>query len=123
MSLGPVLHLPLPIIALLLLICTININNQIYWNLLEDNFLQYAVTFKSFFFFNLFNVFLRGYLIPTFYSETVDFKVLLPVDIYLYPCLMNVIVLSVGTCLPHLLIIPWSGGCCCSSHHYLREES
>ena len=121
MSLGPVSYL-LPIVALLLLHNNY-IQPNLQRNLLEDNFLQYAVTFKSFFFFNLFNVFLRGYLIPTFYSETVDFKVLLPVDIYLYPCLMNVIVLSVGTCLPHLLIIPWSGGCCCSSHHYLREES
>ena len=58
-------------------------------------FLQYAVTFESF---SFFNVFLRGYLIPTFYSETVDFKVLLLDSGYLYPCLMNVIVLSVGTC-------------------------
>ena len=96
MSLGPVSYL-LPIVALLLLHNNY-IQPNLQRNLLEDNFLQYAVTFKSFLFFNLFNVFLRGYLIPTFYSETVDFKVLLLDSGYLYPCLMNVIVLSVGTC-------------------------
>ena len=106
MSLGPVSYL-LPIVALLLLHNNY-IQPNLQRNLLEDNFLQYAVTFKSSFFFQPFQCVFKRVSNTYIYSETVDFKVLLPVDIYLYPCLMNVIVLSVGTCLPHLLIIPWS---------------